>query len=95
MLPCFFKHLTGFDCPGCGFQRSVLALFRGDFVASLQLYPAAVLILILSLISVLEVFYPVKELKILRKVFLVASAGVVIVSYAIKIIDHTSSLTAA
>lgn len=87
MLPCFFKHITGLDCPGCGFQRSVMALFRGDYVISLQLYPAAVLILILSLVSAFEIFYPVKELQTLRKVVLYASAGVIILSYTIKLID--------
>ena len=28
---CLLKAITGFDCPFCGFQRSVWALLRGDF----------------------------------------------------------------
>ncbi|MGY0039876.1 DUF2752 domain-containing protein [Pedobacter sp. NJ-S-72] len=24
-------YVTGYDCPGCGFQRSFLALLKGDF----------------------------------------------------------------
>ena len=31
-LPCLLKAITGYDCPFCGFQRSVWALMRGDFV---------------------------------------------------------------
>lgn len=29
-LKCIIKALTGYDCPFCGFQRSVWALFHGD-----------------------------------------------------------------
>ena len=40
LLPCPSKFFFGMDCPGCGMQRSALALFRGNFVESLTLYPA-------------------------------------------------------
>ena len=31
-LPCLLKAITGYDCPFCGFQRSVWTLMRGNFV---------------------------------------------------------------
>jgi hypothetical protein len=34
--PCLFYQVTGFACPGCGNTRSVLALLRGDILASLR-----------------------------------------------------------
>lgn len=40
MLPCFTKQFLGMDCPGCGLQRSLLFLFRGEFVAAFKMYPA-------------------------------------------------------
>ncbi|MDQ8003757.1 MAG: DUF2752 domain-containing protein [Pedobacter sp.] len=42
LLPCPFKYLFGLDCPGCGFQRSVVALLSGDLTTSLELYPATI-----------------------------------------------------
>lgn len=42
LLPCPFRYLFGFDCPGCGFQRSVVALLNGDFAQSFQLYPPTI-----------------------------------------------------
>jgi hypothetical protein len=30
------------DCPGCGFQRSGIALLKGDIFQSIQLYPALI-----------------------------------------------------
>jgi hypothetical protein len=34
-IPCPFHLMTGCDCPGCGMQRSVLSLFRGDIEGSI------------------------------------------------------------
>ena len=42
LLPCPFKYAFGIDCPGCGFQRSVVALLEGGFYKSLQLYPPTI-----------------------------------------------------
>ncbi len=39
-LPCLFKTAFNFDCPGCGLQRSGIALLKGDVLGSLQMYPA-------------------------------------------------------
>lgn len=33
---CPHKLLTGFPCPGCGITRSLMSLYRGDFVGSLD-----------------------------------------------------------
>ncbi|WP_244201545.1 DUF2752 domain-containing protein [Flavobacterium cutihirudinis] len=40
MIPCLFKTLFGFECLGCGFQRSVFLLFQGEFLAAFKMYPA-------------------------------------------------------
>lgn len=40
MLPCLSKTLFGIECLGCGFQRSLLLLFQGEFKASFEMYPA-------------------------------------------------------
>jgi len=40
MIPCLFKTLFGFDCLGCGFQRALFLLFKGDFLTAYKTYPA-------------------------------------------------------
>lgn len=42
MLPCPVKALTGMECPGCGFQRSLWALLQGDIAGSWHAYPALI-----------------------------------------------------
>lgn len=39
-LPCLIKQVTGVNCPGCGLQRSCIALLKGDVVTCIKMYPA-------------------------------------------------------
>ncbi len=40
MIPCMSKQLLGMECPGCGLQRAVIFLLKGDFIAAFKMYPA-------------------------------------------------------
>jgi hypothetical protein len=42
LLDCPMKALTGCDCPGCGMQRSILLMLRGDWTASIAMHPAGI-----------------------------------------------------
>jgi len=42
---CPFKLNTGLPCPGCGFTRGTLALFRGDWRQALSYHPFTPLVL--------------------------------------------------
>ena len=50
LLTCSFKSRFGAECLGCGTQRSILALLRGDIVESFLLNPG-VLLLLLTIIA--------------------------------------------
>lgn len=39
-LPCLIKSVFHTDCPGCGFQRSFIALLDGKIYQSFLFYPA-------------------------------------------------------
>lgn len=41
-FPCITKQLFGFNCPFCGFQRSLIALLKGDICESVALFPALI-----------------------------------------------------
>ena len=40
MGTCTFKEATGLVCPGCGIQRSIIALLKGDILECIMLFPA-------------------------------------------------------
>jgi len=51
LLPCFFKQTTGIDCPGCGLQRAFLELINGNFIQSLELFPALIPLIFMFLFA--------------------------------------------
>ena len=60
-LPCPVKSYLHFDCPGCGLQRSFLALIAGDFFRSFRLHPATVPLLLFFIFSALHLIYKFKK----------------------------------
>lgn len=57
LLACPYKKYFGFDCFGCGMQRSIIALFKGDIVSSFCLYPALIpMVLMFSFLIVHLIF---------------------------------------
>lgn len=57
MLPCLYKVLLKADCPGCGFQRSVFHLLRGDLASSVAMYWATIPILLMFLFCLAHIRY--------------------------------------
>ena len=69
MIPCLFKALFGIECLGCGFQRAVVLLFKGDFTDAFYRYPAIYMVLIfIALFALDKVFKPKKYTKALSLV---------------------------
>lgn len=60
-LPCPVKHFLKVDCPGCGFQRSFMALLRGDIPASFHLHPATIPLILLLLFAFAHLVYRFKK----------------------------------
>ncbi len=85
LIPCPFKYLTGIDCPGCGFQRSVVALLRGNLKTSLQLYPAAIPLILLAIYVVADGFFKLDNSRsILKKTLFIIVGLLIIGSYCYK-----------
>ncbi|KQT21556.1 hypothetical protein ASG22_15485 [Chryseobacterium sp. Leaf405] len=46
LLPCPIKRFFGVECLGCGSQRAILMVFKGQFSEAFHLYPAVYTLLI-------------------------------------------------
>ncbi len=53
-LPCMVKKVFNVACPGCGIQRSFIALLKGHVLESLKLYPALIPIILFLTIIILN-----------------------------------------
>jgi hypothetical protein len=88
LLSCPLKQTFGLDCPGCGFQRSILLLIKGDFNSSLKMYPATVPILTLLLFLPTHLKFDFKNGARLIKGLYIGIALIILFNYILKIYTH-------
>lgn len=80
--PCFYKSVLGAECPGCGMQRAMIALLRGDVIGSLKLYPALIPTIVMMLFLIMHLFLKFKNgARILLYLFILNA--VIIISFYI------------
>ena len=85
-LPCFYKSTLGIECPGCGMQRAIIALLRGDFIESFKLYPALIPTMIMLVVLAVHIFHHLKNgARILASLF-VFNVVIILISYICKLI---------
>jgi len=87
MLPCLNKKLFGVDCMGCGLQRALALIFKGEFVAAFQMYPAIYSLITLFLFIGLNIFFKFKNSNNLIAALAILTVATIIISYSIKIIN--------
>lgn len=51
MPGCFFRRITGLECPGCGMTRGTYALLHGRFLDAFMFNPVGMVILPLALLG--------------------------------------------
>ena len=67
-IPCIFRLLTGFKCPGCGITHMIVALCRFDFSTAYRENPLLFITLpvIISVYAINRIHYIIKGTKIKR-----------------------------
>lgn len=88
LLTCPSKKMFYLDCPGCGLQRSILALFRGDLAASWQLYPPTLFILATLAFLILHLVFDLRQGAYILKILFIITVAVMAINYIYKIINH-------
>lgn len=85
MLPCLNKSLFGFECPGCGLQRSVVMLIKGDFIGALHMYPAIYTLIPLGVVFIANRFVDYKYQNTLTITLSVLSVTLILTNYIFKL----------
>jgi len=86
MLPCLNKALFGFDCMGCGIQRSISLIIHGEFLAAFLMYPAIYPLILLFVTIGLNIFKKIKYYNKIITILAVLTLSTIIVSFIIKTI---------
>ena len=87
-IACPYKENFHIQCPGCGFQRSFIALIEGDILTSLKLYPALIPFLSVWIILVLHLIFKFRHGAFIIKYLFLFCALIIGISYIIKVINH-------
>ncbi len=85
MITCLNKKLFGFDCLGCGGQRSAYLLLDGEFIAAFKMYPAIYTLIPLFLLLGINLFYKFKYANKIINALALISVGIIIINYIIKL----------
>lgn len=88
LSPCFFKSHFGMECPGCGMQRSLIALLKGNILESIHYHVALIPFIITVILLIVQlIFKHEKGGKWVMWAF-IGTTGITIVQYIIKQIIH-------
>ncbi len=85
LLPCLNKQLFGFDCLGCGAQRALVLVLKGEFVSAFKMYPAIYSILLLLLFLVVNLFVKFKGDWYIKAGLIILNAVIIITAYMYKV----------
>ena len=88
MLPCMNKKLFGIDCMGCGIQRSVALLLRGEFAEAFYMYPAIYPLIFFFLFIGLNFIDKSRSYHKIIIALGIVTAVVMVVSYFYKILNY-------
>ncbi|WP_299779466.1 DUF2752 domain-containing protein [uncultured Formosa sp.] len=85
MLPCLTKKFLGFDCLGCGLQRSVALILNGNFIAAFKMYPAIYTLILFTAFLVFNIFKSFKGQETIKKWLFIINIVIIVLSYIIKL----------
>ena len=85
MLPCLTKKYLGFDCMGCGIQRSVALLLKGEFIEAFYMYPGIYPLIAFLGFIVLNRFFTIRYANKAIIFLAILTISTIVINYVIKI----------
>ncbi|UOK41929.1 MULTISPECIES: DUF2752 domain-containing protein [Flavobacterium] len=84
MLPCLSKKFLGIECFGCGTQRALVLVFKGEFTAAFKMFPA--IYTLLFFLGLVGISFIDKSRNYHKPIITlaIANAIIMVVSYFIK-----------
>jgi hypothetical protein len=86
LLPCFYEQCFGIPCPGCGMQRAIVALLKGNIIESLRLYPALIPVLLMVSFLLIHLVFRFRQGGIVLKWMFILNAVIIFFNYLYKLI---------
>lgn len=87
-LSCPSRKYLHLECPGCGIQRGIIALLKGQWIQSLGFYPALVPIILLLIITLIHLRFKFSWGNLVIRYGQVIVVILITGNYIYKIINH-------
>lgn len=85
MLSCQWKNM-GMECMGCGFQRSVIFLLKGDFINAFLTYPPIYSLLLMFVFLGLHLKFNFRKGHLVLQMLFIINLIIIITNYLLKLI---------
>ncbi len=90
-LACPVKKYLHICCPGCGMQRSFVALLQGNFTLSVQYHAGTIPILFFFLYATLHLIFKFRHGNKIIVYGYIFVAAIILCNYIYKIITHSTT----
>lgn len=84
-MSCFFVENLGVICPGCGVQRSFIALLKGEVLESVSIYPALIPFLFILCFLPLHLYFRFRHGASILKYTFIFTALLIVTNFIIKL----------
>lgn len=85
-LPCFYHKYLGVECPGCGMQRSIIALLKGDIIGCISAYPALFPIIIMLGFLILHLKFRFEKGGNVLKIMFIFTVSIIMINFIYKLL---------
>ncbi|MGB5462079.1 MAG: DUF2752 domain-containing protein [Aureibaculum sp.] len=84
MFSCQWKEHLNIECMGCGFQRSLIHLLKGEFIEAFYVFPAIYTLLLMFAILILHLKFNFKKGGKILLFFFIMNILVMLTNYILK-----------
>lgn len=86
MFPCPVYKLSGFPCPGCGMQRAIIELLKGNIIDSFYYYPGLLPLIAMIIILIIHLIFNLRNGAKILKIFFILNVIFISLNYIFKTI---------
>ncbi|WP_298368833.1 DUF2752 domain-containing protein [uncultured Lutibacter sp.] len=85
LLSCSWKQYLNQECMGCGMQRAIILLLKGEFIQSFKMYPALFTLIIMFVYLILHLKFDFKIGHLILKYLFFINVIIILANYILKL----------
>jgi len=86
LLSCSWKEYLNQECMGCGMQRAIIFLLKGEFIESFKMYPALFTLIIMFVYLGMHLKFNYQKGHLILRYLFIINVIIILVNYIIKFI---------